>query len=157
MGMSTELLVACIGGAVLATMLSVLSWIDITTGFLPDRLTQSLLWGGLLFNVNGIFVSLHDAVLGAAGGYLFLWSMNRLYRRVVGHDGMGYGDFKLTAALGAWFGIAMLPWILLGACVAGCGSHLARRRSSTTGDAAVPFGPSLAAAGLVSLIIVFSR
>lgn len=97
--MSTNMLVVGLGGTVLAITLLLLSWIDMTTGLLPDRLTQPLLWVGLLFNLDGVFVSLQEAVLGATGGYLFLWFMNLLYRTIAGHDGMGYGDFKLTAAL----------------------------------------------------------
>lgn len=155
--MSIDLFIKLIGGAVLLMMLSRLSWIDMTTGLLPDRLTLPLLWIGLLFNLEGFFAPLHDAVLGAVFGYVFLWLINYGHRHFAGHDGMGYGDFKLTAALGAWFGMAMLPWLMLGACVAGFGSHIARRRSSEVGDAAVPFGPSLAAAGVVGLVIVFSR
>ncbi len=86
---------------------------------LPDSITLPLLWLGLLFNLEGRFVPLSAAVLGAALGYLILWSVNKAYRLLRGHDGMGYGDFKLLAALGAWFGWQCIPAIVLFASIAG--------------------------------------
>lgn len=141
----------------LSGMLLTLAWIDIKTGLLPDVLTLSLLWAGLLVNLNGLLASLSDAVLGAAVGYLFLWAANQLHRRLVGHDGLGYGDFKLTAALGAWFGITLLPWIVIGACATGWGAATAHRSLGGGRHAPLPFGPCLAAGGITALAFVFSR
>ncbi|SHI12421.1 prepilin peptidase [Pollutimonas bauzanensis] len=145
-----------IAGAILGATLLLLAWVDIKTGLLPDALTLSLMWVGLLFNLDGLIAPLRSAVLGAAAGYLLLWAANRAHRWAIGRDGMGYGDFKLTAALGAWFGVALLPWIVLGACIAGWGAAMARRRAGRA-DRPLPFGPSLAAAGLAALGVVFSR
>ena len=80
---------------------------------LPDQLTLPLLWGGLLFNLAGGFVPLADGVVGAMAGYLVLWSLYWAFKLLTGKEGMGYGDFKLLAALGAWLGWQALPWILL--------------------------------------------
>lgn len=148
----------CLAGGVLCTMLLLLAWIDMKAGLLPDVLTLSLLWLGLLVNLEGWFAPLPDAVLGAAVGYSFLWCANYLYRWRMGCDGMGYGDFKLTAALGAWFGIEALPWIVVGACAAGLGAALGMRGIGRgTFMQERPFGPYLAASGIVSVILVFSR
>lgn len=147
-----------LAGGVLCAMLLLLAWIDWKVGQLPDVLTLSLLWAGLLVNVGGVFTPLPEAVLGAAVGYSFLWCANGLYRWRMGCDGMGYGDFKLTAALGAWFGIAFLPWIVVGACAAGLGAALGMPGVGRgTFKQERPFGPYLAAAGIVSVILVFSR
>ncbi|MDH5265682.1 MAG: prepilin peptidase, partial [Betaproteobacteria bacterium] len=85
------------------------SAIDIDTQFLPDRITFPLLWLGLLLNTGGLFVDLRSAVLGAAGGYLLLWSVYWGFKLLAGEEGMGFGDFKLLAALGAWTGWQTLP------------------------------------------------
>ncbi len=130
-----------------------LTGIDYDTYLLPDNITLPLLWAGLLVNVNGLFVSLPDAVLGAAGGYLVLWSVFWLFKLATGKEGMGYGDFKLLAALGAWLGWQMLPVIivlssLVGAAV-GIALVLTRRQDASK---PIPFGPYLAAAGWIALV-----
>jgi leader peptidase (prepilin peptidase)/N-methyltransferase len=129
-----------------------MAWIDAETGLLPDSLTLPLLWAGLLVNLNGLIVPLRDAVLGAAVGYLTLWLIFQLYRLASGRDGMGYGDFKLLAALGAWLGWSMLPLILLLASLTGLlvggAMQLSGKREL---GAMLPFGPFLAAGGLFGL------
>jgi leader peptidase (prepilin peptidase)/N-methyltransferase len=126
--------------------------IDIDHQLLPDQITLPLLWLGLLANSFGLFVSLGDAVWGAAAGYLVLWSVYHLFRLLTGKEGMGYGDFKLLAALGAWMGWQMLPLIILLSTLVGAvvGSLvlLAQRRGHGT---PIPFGPYLAGAGLIAL------
>lgn len=138
-------------GLVLTWALVALTMIDFDTQLLPDDITLPLLWGGLLANLNGLFVPLHAAVLGAAFGYLSLWGVYWLFKLVTGKEGMGYGDFKLLAALGAWLGIAMLPVIILLSSLVGAIiglGYLAVRRES----APFAFGPYLAIAGFVALI-----
>jgi leader peptidase (prepilin peptidase)/N-methyltransferase len=134
-------------------LLITLTFIDADTRLLPDDLTLPLLWLGLLVNLNGTFVPLSDAVIGAAAGYLALWLVYWAFKLATGKEGMGYGDFKLLAALGAWMGWKMLlPIILLssvvGAVVGICLIVFARRGR----DNPIPFGPYLAAAGLISLV-----
>ena len=130
-----------------------MTFIDADTQLLPDDLTYPLLWAGLLINLNGTFVPLHDAVIGAAVGYLALWSIYWLFKLATGKEGMGYGDFKLLAALGAWLGWTMLPTIILlssvvGAVVGICLIVFARRGRNNP----IPFGPYLAAAGLIAML-----
>ncbi|CAN7546579.1 A24 family peptidase [Pseudoduganella sp. LjRoot289] len=130
-----------------------MTFIDADTQLLPDDLTFPLLWAGLLININGTFVPLQDAVIGAAAGYLALWSIYWLFKLATGKEGMGYGDFKLLAALGAWLGWTMLPTIILlssvvGAVVGICLMVFAKRGRNNP----IPFGPYLAAAGLIALM-----
>lgn len=136
-----------------AWLLVAMTFIDFDTKFLPDDLTYPLLWAGLLVNMNGMFVPLRDAVIGAAAGYLALWSVYWLFKLATGKEGMGYGDFKLLAALGAWLGWKMLPTIILLSSVVGAivGITLivVARRSR---DNPIPFGPYLAAAGMIALL-----
>ncbi len=129
------------------------SVIDLDTQLLPDRITLPLLWLGLLLNVFGLFVDLRSAVLGAAAGYLMLWSVYWGFRLLAGKEGMGFGDFKLLAALCAWTGWQTLPLILLvsagsGAVVGLAGIWLAGKGR----EARIPFGPYLAAGGFVALL-----
>ena len=138
---------------VFAWLLIAMTFIDADTQMLPDDLTFPLLWAGLLVNLNGTFVPLADAVIGAAAGYLALWSVYWLFKLATGKEGMGYGDFKLLAALGAWLGWTMLPTIILLASVVGaivgiCLIVFARRGR----DKPIPFGPYLAAAGMIALL-----
>jgi leader peptidase (prepilin peptidase)/N-methyltransferase len=141
-------LAAC---AFLWTLLA-LTFIDFDTQLLPDDLTLPLLWGGLLANVFGLFAPLHEAVIGAISGYLTLWSIYWLFKIIRGKEGMGYGDFKLLAALGAWLGWKMLPLIVLGSSVVGAaiGITLVVMKGR---DHNVPlaFGPYLAIAGMIAL------
>lgn len=129
-----------------------LTMIDIDEQLLPDQLTLPLLWLGLLLNINETFVPLSDAVIGAAAGYLSLWLVFQLFRLLTGKEGMGYGDFKLFALFGAWFGWQILPLVLLlsslvGAVI-GIGQIVFRGRDH---QIPIPFGPYLAIAGLVAM------
>jgi leader peptidase (prepilin peptidase)/N-methyltransferase len=130
-----------------------MAWIDAETGLLPDDLTFPLLWCGLLLNLTGLIVPLDDAVLGAAAGYLSLWAIFQLYRLVTGKEGMGYGDFKLLAALGAWVGMSMLPLILLLASISGMITGVALQSANRrVRGAMLPFGPHLALGGMIVLL-----
>ena len=129
-----------------------LAFIDADTQLLPDDLTLPLLWAGLVANLFGLFVPLASAVIGAVAGYLTLWTIYWLFKLIRGKEGMGYGDFKLLAALGAWLGWAMLPQIVLVASVLGAvGGILAMVVRKRDGAAPLPFGPWLAGAGAVAL------
>lgn len=128
-----------------------MSMIDIDHQILPDSMTLSLMWLGLLLNIDHTFVDLQSAVIGAATGYLSLWSVYWLFKFATGKDGMGFGDFKLLAALGAWFGWQFLPMIILlsslvGAIVGIAGIIIMGRDKNIP----IPFGPYLAAAGWIA-------
>lgn len=136
-----------------AYLLIAMTFIDADTQLLPDDLTLPLLWVGLLVNLQATFVPLSDAVIGAAAGYLSLWSIYWLFKLVTGKEGMGYGDFKLLAALGAWLGWSMLPIILLLSSVVGAIVGICLIIFSKRGrDNPIPFGPYLAAAGMIALL-----
>lgn len=136
-----------------AYLLIAMTFIDADTQLLPDDLTLPLLWCGLLINLNGTFVPLKDAVIGAAAGYLSLWSVYWLFKLTTGKEGMGYGDFKLLAALGAWLGWIMLPVIILLSSVVGALVGVALIVFAKHGrNNPIPFGPYLAAAGLITLL-----
>jgi leader peptidase (prepilin peptidase)/N-methyltransferase len=129
------------------------AFIDLDTTLLPDSITQPLLWLGLLVNLDGLFTSLPSAVIGAAAGYLVLWSVYWLFKLVTGKEGMGYGDFKLLAAIGAWLGWQLLPITLLLSSLVGAVVGVAMivflrhdRRVP------IPFGPYLAGGGVVALL-----
>jgi len=129
-----------------------LTFIDFDTQLLPDDITLPLLWSGLLLNVFGTFTDLTSAVVGAAAGYLSLWSVYWLFKLVTGKEGMGHGDFKLLAAIGAWLGWQVLPMTILlssfvGAVVGIVLIVLARQGRNVP----IPFGPYLAAAGVIAL------
>jgi leader peptidase (prepilin peptidase)/N-methyltransferase len=126
--------------------------IDVDHKELPDDLTYPLLWLGLLINLDGSFVPLRDAVLGAVGGYMFLWIVARAYELVRGQIGMGEGDFKLLAALGAWFGWQMLPTIIVLSSFVGAviGVTMIAIGKTKKGQH-IPFGPYLAGAGMIAL------
>ena len=138
----------------LVWMLVAMTFIDIDTQLLPDELTLPLIWLGLLVNLDGTFVPLRDAVIGAAAGYLSLWIVYWLFRLATGREGIGFGDFKLLAALGAWLGWTMLPLIVLLSSAAGAlvGLSLIIFRGHQR-DRPIPFGPFLAAAGLIALLM----
>ncbi len=145
--------VAGLGTLLFVYLLIAMTYIDYDTKLLPDDLTLPLLWAGLLININGTFVPLQDAVIGAAAGYLVLWSVYWLFKLVTGKEGMGYGDFKLLAALGAWMGWTMLPTIILLSSVVGAVVGISLIVFAKRGrDNPIPFGPYLAAAGLIALI-----
>jgi leader peptidase (prepilin peptidase)/N-methyltransferase len=143
--------VIALAAMILLWTLLALAMIDADTQLLPDCVTLPLLWLGLLVNLSGLFVPLADAVIGAMAGYLFLWTVYWLFRLATGKEGMGYGDFKLLAALGAWMGWAMLPAIVLlsslvGAIVGGSLIVFAKHGRQVP----IPFGPYLAAAGAIA-------
>lgn len=129
-----------------------LTFIDFDTQLLPDDITLPLLWLGLLFNMNNGFIDLESAVIGAVIGYLILWSVYWLFKIVTGKEGMGYGDFKLLAALGAWFGWQLIPAVILLSSVLGAviGIGLIVFRGKE-GGTAIPFGPFLALGGIAAL------
>lgn len=134
-------------------LLIAMTFIDADTQLLPDDLTLPLLWCGLLVNLNGTFVPLNDAVIGAVAGYLCLWSVYWLFKLVTGKEGMGYGDFKLLAALGAWLGWKMIPVIVLLSSLVGAVVGIALIVLAKRGrEIPIPFGPYLAAAGFIALI-----
>jgi leader peptidase (prepilin peptidase) / N-methyltransferase len=126
--------------------------IDIQHQLLPDCLTFSLLWLGLLANTQSLFTTLPDAVLSAVGAYLSLWLFIKLFYLVTGKIGMGHGDFKLFAALGAWFGWTQLPLIILISSLIGAVTGLIYLKSThQTRETPIPFGPFLCIAGLIVL------
>jgi leader peptidase (prepilin peptidase)/N-methyltransferase len=129
-----------------------LTFIDFDTQLLPDNLTLPLLWGGLVANLFGLFVPLREAVIGAIAGYLALWTIYWLFKLIRGKEGMGYGDFKLLAALGAWLGWKMLPLIVLLSSVVGAaigiGLLVFKGRDH---NVPLAFGPYLAIAGAIAL------
>lgn len=136
-----------------AYLLIAMTFIDADTQLLPDDLTLPLLWLGLLVNLNGTLVPLPEAVIGAAAGYLSLWSIYWLFKLVTGKEGMGYGDFKLLAALGAWLGWKMLPVIILLSSLVGAAVGIALILLAKRGrEIPIPFGPYLAAAGMLALL-----
>ena len=142
----------CLGGLLLTWSLIALTVIDFNEQLLPDDITLPLLWCGLLFSYYGTFTDLASAVIGAMAGYLSLWSVYWLFKLLTKKEGMGYGDFKLLAMLGAWLGWQMLPIIVLlsslvGAVV-GIGLIALRGRDR---NIPIPFGPYLAAAGWLAL------
>lgn len=143
----------CAAALVLLWVLISLSVIDFDHQLLPDDLTFPLLWLGLLLNLFGVFTDLNSAVMGAMVGYLSLWSVYWLFKLVTGKEGMGYGDFKLLAVLGAWFGWKLVPLIVIlssfvGAFV-GIAMILILGRDK---NIPIPFGPYLAAAGWIAML-----
>jgi leader peptidase (prepilin peptidase) / N-methyltransferase len=148
-GLSVQTLVAWI----FTWLLIALSGIDFRTQLLPDEMTLPLLWLGLILSCFGVFVTPVSAISGAAIGYLSLWSVYWLFKLLTGKEGMGYGDFKLLAALGAWTGApSILLIVLLSAAVgATVGTVLVILRKHQ-GQMPMPFGPFLAAAGWIALI-----
>jgi leader peptidase (prepilin peptidase)/N-methyltransferase len=132
-----------------ATLLA-LSLIDWDTTVLPDAMTLPLLWAGLLAAWAGWTIPLSTAVIGACAGYLCLWTVYWFFKLATGKEGMGYGDFKLLAALGAWLGWSSLLPIVLGASVLGAMVGIAMKMSGALREGRyVPFGPFLAGAGIV--------
>lgn len=129
-----------------------LTFIDFDTLVLPDTITLPLLWLGLLFNLNFGFTDLKSAVIGAAAGYLILWSIYWLFKLIRDKEGMGYGDFKLLAAIGAWFGWKLLPAVILLsstlATVIGVALIVLTKRGK---EVPMPFGPFLAIGGIAAL------
>ena len=144
--------VQSIGTMVLIAFLIPLIFIDIDRKLLPDNIVYLLLWKGLLLNLKDTFVSLEYAVIGAIAGYLSLWSVYWLFKLATGKEGMGYGDFKLLAALGAWLGWKMLPLIIMLSSVVGALLGILILTISNKGrETTLPFGPYLAISGLIAM------
>lgn len=142
------------GAALLLTWgLLAMSLIDVDHQLLPDTLVLPLLWLGLIVNNYGLFADLSDALWGAVAGYLSLWSVYWLFKLLTGKEGMGYGDFKLLAMLGAWGGWQILPLTILLSSLVGAvlGLILLRLRNAET-STPIPFGPYLAIAGWIALL-----
>ncbi|HEY7656887.1 MAG TPA: A24 family peptidase [Burkholderiales bacterium] len=143
---------AMLGALLFAWALIALTFIDLDTFYLPDSITLPLIWTGLLFNVGGTFTDLRSAVIGAAAGYLALWAVFWAFKLATGKDGMGYGDFKLLAAIGAWLGWKMLPLTVLASSLVGAviGIGLIAFAKHAR-EKPIPFGPYLAVAGLIAM------
>ena len=142
-----------VAGLLFGWALLALTFIDFDTQLLPDDITFPLLWAGLLANIFGTFIDLRSAVLGAVGGYMILWTVYWGFRLIAKKEGMGYGDFKLLAAIGAWTGWQALPFVIvvsagLGAVIGSLALWLSRRGRDTR----IPFGPYLALGGIVGLL-----
>lgn len=143
----------CIAALFFTWTLLALAIIDFDTQLLPDDITLPLLWGGLLLGLGNLFVPLQDAVIGAASGYMILWCVYWLFKLITGREGMGYGDFKLLGALGAWLGWQAIPQIILLSSVAGAlfGITMMVFRGRDR-QIPMPFGPYLATAGWIVLL-----
>lgn len=146
---------AAVAACGFSVSLVVASIIDIRYRLLPDMITLPLLWAGLIVNLADVFTTVSSAVIGAVCGYLVLWTLYWLFRLLRGVEGMGYGDFKLLAALGAWLGWASLPWIVVISSVAGAVAGIiliatGRNRADTP----IAFGPFIALAGMA---VLYSR
>lgn len=141
-----------LGAMLFCAFAIVLTFIDFDTQLLPDDLTLPLLWAGLLFNLWGMYTNLASAVVGAVVGYLSLWSVYWGFKLFTGKEGMGYGDFKLLAAIGAWVGWQILPLTILLSSFVGALVGIALIVIARQGrNVPIPFGPYLAAAGVIAL------
>ncbi|EGL54627.1 type II secretory pathway, prepilin signal peptidase PulO and related peptidase [Methylophaga aminisulfidivorans MP] len=144
---------SAVGALLLSWALIALTFIDVDHQLLPDKITLPLIWLGLAFNLSGVYTDLHSSVIGAIAGYLSLWSIYHLFKLVTGKEGMGYGDFKLLAALGAWMGWQALPMIVLLSSFVGAliGITLVLLKQHQR-EIPIPFGPYLAIAGWIALV-----
>jgi leader peptidase (prepilin peptidase)/N-methyltransferase len=145
---------AALGAALFAWFTIALAFIDQETGLLPDDLTLPLVWAGLLLNLGGAFVPLPQAVIGAVAGYLSLWAVYWAYKLATGKDGMGYGDFKMNAAVGAFLGWKMLPLVILLSSFVGLifgAAQMFAARGKWDAGFRFHFGPYIAIAGVVAL------
>ena len=145
---------AAFGAALFVWFTIVLAFIDQETGLLPDALTLPLVWIGLLLNLNHSFIPIQDAVIGAVAGYLSLWLVYWAFKLVTGKEGMGYGDFKMNAAVGAFLGWKMLPLVILLSSVVGLAfgaAQMLAARGRWEAGFRFHFGPYLAIAGIVAL------
>ncbi|WP_444907513.1 prepilin peptidase [Microbulbifer sp. SSSA008] len=142
-----------LAGCFFTWALVALTGIDFDKQLLPDSITLPLLWAGLIINIWGVFASLQDAVIGAIAGYLSLWLVFHIFKIVTGKEGMGAGDFKILAAIGAWFGWQVLPMVILLSAVvgaiAGISWSIAVRRDRSL---PIAFGPYLAGAGWIAML-----
>ena len=137
---------------VLSYGLIALTFIDFDHQILPDQITLPGIWIGLLLNLNGIFCSLEESVIGAMAGYLSLWIVYQGFKLATGKEGMGFGDFKLLAALGAWFGWTALPGIVLISSAIGAIIGITLIALGRPREEAIAFGPYLALAGFIYLL-----
>lgn len=144
---------AGLAGLLLTWMLIAGAGIDLDHKLLPDQITLPLIWLGLILNLSGLFTDLESAVIGAIAGYLVLWLVFHLFRLITGKEGMGYGDFKLLSAIGAWFGWQVLPSVILLASAVGAIIGIALIVAKRMGrEVPIAFGPFLAAAGWLMLV-----
>lgn len=143
---------ALVGALFFLWAMIVLTFIDLDTQLLPDQITLPLLWLGLTLNLGATYVPLASAVIGAMAGYLVLWSIFWAFKLATGKEGMGYGDFKLLAAIGAWLGWQMLPMVILLSSLVGAAVGISLIVFARHGrNTPIPFGPYLAAAGILAL------
>lgn len=143
---------AAFGAMIFVWSVLAASMIDLDTQYLPDSITMPLLWLGLLLNLGGSFADIRSAVIGAVAGYLCLWSVYWGFKLATGKEGMGFGDFKLLAAIGAWLGWIMLPIVILLSSLVGAVVGVALILITKRGrDVPMPFGPFLGAAGVIAL------
>jgi leader peptidase (prepilin peptidase)/N-methyltransferase len=143
---------AALGALVFVWTMVALAFIDLDTQLLPDTLTLPLLWIGLTFNLGTTYTDLPSAVIGAMAGYLSLWSVYWLFKLATGKEGMGYGDFKLLGAIGAWLGWQILPLTILLSSLVGAVAGISLIVFARHGrNVPIPFGPYLAAAGIIAL------
>jgi leader peptidase (prepilin peptidase) / N-methyltransferase len=143
---------AALGGLIFVWAMIALAFIDLDTQLLPDTLTLPLLWIGLAFNLAGTYSELSSAVIGAMAGYLTLWMVYWLFKLATGKEGMGYGDFKLLGAIGAWLGWQVLPLTIMLSSLVGAAVGISLIVFARHGrNVPIPFGPYLAAAGIIAL------
>ena len=145
---------AALGAALFVWFTIALAFIDQETGLLPDDLTLPLVWLGLLLNLDHAFVPIRDAVIGAAAGYLVLWLVYQVFKLATGKEGMGYGDFKMNAAVGAFLGWKMLPLVILLSSIVGLAFgalQMFAARGRWDAGFRFHFGPYLAIAGIVAM------
>jgi leader peptidase (prepilin peptidase)/N-methyltransferase len=141
-----------VGALIFVWALIALTFIDLDTQLLPDSITLPLVWAGLAINLLGGFTDLESAVTGAIAGYLVLWTVFWAFKLATGKEGMGYGDFKLLAAIGAFLGWQVLPVVILLSSLVGAVVGIAMIALRSHGrEVPIPFGPYLAAAGLIAL------
>ena len=141
-----------VGAILFIWALIALTVIDFDTQLLPDDITLPLLWLGIIFNLYGTYTTLNNAIYGAIAGYLVLWTVYWGFKLVTGKEGMGYGDFKLLAAIGAWLGWTMLPLVIMLSSVVGAVVGITLIVAMRHGrNIPIPFGPYLAGGGLIAL------
>ena len=141
-----------VGAILFIWALIALTCIDFDTQLLPDDITLPLLWLGIIFNLYGTYTTLNNAIYGAIAGYLVLWTVYWGFKLVTGKEGMGYGDFKLLAAIGAWLGWTMLPLVIMLSSVVGAVVGITLIVAMRHGrNIPIPFGPYLAGGGLIAL------
>ena len=145
--------IAAAGALLFTWSMVALTFIDLDTFYLPDSITLPLLWLGLLLNLGGTYAPLSSAVIGAAAGYVSLWAVYWVFKWATGKEGMGYGDFKLLAAIGAWMGWQMLPLTILLSSLVGAVIGISLIVFAGRGRSVpIPFGPYLAIAGMIALL-----